>query len=89
MPAYVVGSFGAFWTIDRIAAMIAGGMTPTRRICWRFGLHFLVDACRNGLCSGYTPCKHGREYNSVATAIARDLASSWKLLAETPPILPH
>ena len=24
MPAYVVGSFGAFWTIDRIAAMIAG-----------------------------------------------------------------
>jgi hypothetical protein len=24
MPACVVGSFGAFWTIDRIAAMIAG-----------------------------------------------------------------
>ena len=24
MPAYVVGSLGAFWTIDRIVAMIAG-----------------------------------------------------------------
>ena len=24
IPAYVVGSFGAFWTIDRIAAMIVG-----------------------------------------------------------------
>jgi hypothetical protein len=25
MPAYAVGSLGAFWTIDRVAAMIAGG----------------------------------------------------------------
>ena len=24
MPAYVVGSLGAFWTIDRVVAMIAG-----------------------------------------------------------------
>ena len=24
VPAYVVGSVGAFWTIDRIVAMIAG-----------------------------------------------------------------